>query len=177
VAGRIEAGVIDAGEKIKIMPSGQVTKVKTIEKYLENKIKRCYAGESIGITTQEPVFLNRGDVICASDSKPYLTDRFKANVFWMAKQDFQKEQRLTLRCATQETTCKIEGIIRRINSSTLEVIQEDAQRLKSLEVGEVIIKTKKPIVIESFNQVQELGRFVFVVNGNICAGGIITASN
>jgi sulfate adenylyltransferase subunit 1 (EFTu-like GTPase family) len=95
----------------------------------------------------------------------------------MAKQDFQKEQRLILRCATQEISCKIEKIIRRINSSTLELIQEDAQSLKNLEVGEVIIRTKKPIVIENFNQVEELGRFVFVMNGNICAGGIITANN
>jgi sulfate adenylyltransferase large subunit len=177
IVGRVEAGVIGAGAKIKILPSGQVTRVKTIEKHLANKIKRSYAGESTGITTQEPVFLNRGDVICLPDSQPNLTDRFKANVFWMAKQDFQKEQRLTLRCATQEISCKIEKIIRRINSSTLEVIQEDAQELKSLEVGEVIIRTKKPIVIENFNQVQELGRFVFVMNGNICAGGIITANN
>ena len=46
--------------------------------------------------------------------------------------------------------------------------------VKNLEVAKVIIKTKKPICIKDFNDVQELGRFVLVRDENICAGGIIT---
>jgi len=44
-------------------------------------------------------------------------------------------------------------------------------------VAEVIIKTKRKVVIKDFNDVQELGRFVLVQDENICAGGIITAAN
>jgi translation elongation factor EF-1alpha len=44
-------------------------------------------------------------------------------------------------------------------------------------VGEVIVKTKKPLAIKDFNDVQELGRFVLVHDENICAGGIITVAN
>jgi translation elongation factor EF-1alpha len=39
----------------------------------------------------------------------------------------------------------------------------------------VTIKTKTPIVVKTFQDVQELGRFVMVRDENICAGGIITA--
>ncbi|GAI44342.1 unnamed protein product, partial [marine sediment metagenome] len=109
--------------------------------------------------------------------EPTLTDRISANIFWMTKQDFGKDQKLTLRCATQETSCKIENINKRINSSTLELIAENAEVIKNLEVAEVIIKTKKPMVIKDFNDVQELGRFVLVQDENICAGGIITMAN
>ncbi len=93
----------------------------------------------------------------------------------MTKQDFGKGRKLTIRCATQETGCKVESIDKRIDSSTLEVIAENADVIKNLEVAEVILKTKKPIAIKDFNDVQELGRFVLVQNENICAGGIITA--
>ena len=92
----------------------------------------------------------------------------------MAHRAFEKEQRLTIRCATQETSCKIERIKKRINSSTLDIIREDGDTLQNLEVGEVVVRTKKPIAIKEFNDVQELGRFVFVQDENICAGGIIT---
>jgi len=95
----------------------------------------------------------------------------------MSKQEFRPHQRLNFRCATQETPCKIERINRRINSSTLETIQDNAQVIKNLEVAEVVIKTKRPVAIKNFNDVQELGRFVLVRDNNTCAGGIITAAS
>jgi len=173
IAGRVEAGAINKGQEIKILPDGQTTQVKSIEKFLE-KVDKSYAGESIGITTENPVFLDRGNVICEPGKEPTLTDNFRANLFWLAKQDFEKQEKITLKCATQEVICKIDRIIKRINSSTLEILEEDAQTLKNLEVGEVLIKTKRPIAIKRFNEVQELGRFVLVRGEDTVAGGIIT---
>jgi len=103
-----------------------------------------------------------------------LTDTISASMFWMTKRQFKADMKLTIRCATQETSCKIEKINKRINSSTLEVIAENSDVLKNLEVAQVTIKTKKPVAIKDFNDVQELGRFVIVHDENICAGGIIT---
>jgi len=174
--GKIEAGTISENQKIKILPEGQITRIKSIEKYLEKPAK-CSAGESIGITTQDPIFSDRGNVVCVEGFEPKLTDKFKANVFWMSKKPFKREEKITIKCATQEVYCKIEKIIKRMDSSTLEVIQEDAQKLKNLEVGELIIKTDKPIALTSFNEVEELGRFVFVKNEDVCAGGIIIDTN
>ena len=171
--GRVESGVIAKGAEIKILPTGQVTNVNSIEKFLEDTDK-AVASECVGFTTADSVFLDRGNVVCLPAGEPTLTNRISANIFWIAKQDFGKRQKLTLRCATQETSCKIESINKRINSSTLKVIEENGEILKNLEVAEVIIKTKKPVVVKDFNDVQELGRFVLVQDENICAGGIIT---
>ena len=172
-AGRVETGTIIEGDEIKILPSGQTTKVKSIEKFLEDT-KQASASECMGFTTTDSVFLDRGDIVCTEGNEPELTDRIPASIFWMIKKDYDEKLKLTIRCATQETSCKIETIKDRINSSTLEVIEEDAHVIKNLEVAEVIIKTKKPIAIKNFNSVQELGRFVLVHDENICAGGIIT---
>jgi len=91
----------------------------------------------------------------------------------MSKDDFRKDEKITIRCATQEATAKVEKINSRMNSSTLEILEHDTDVLRNLEVGQIQIKTKKPIAIKSFNDVKELGRFVFVQDDNICAGGII----
>lgn len=173
-AGRVEAGSIEKGAEIKILPSQQTTTVRSIEKFLETP-EKAVAGECIGIVTEDAVFLDRGNIVCLEDAPPHLVETISANIFWMSKKDFDKDQRLTLRCSTQETTCKITGINKRINSSTLEVIDENSDVIKNLEVAEVTIKPKKPIAIKDFNDVQELGRFVLVRDENICAGGIIVA--
>lgn len=132
-------------------------------------------GECVGITTIDPVFLDRGNIICLPNSLPVLTDRISANIFWMTKRDCNKNMKLKIRCATQETCCRVESINRRIDSSSLEIIEENAEIIRNLEVAEVIIKTKTPIAVKDFNKIQELGRFVLVQDDNICAGGIITS--
>ena len=174
--GRVEAGFIQDGAEIKILPSGLVTKVNSIEKFLE-QTHNAVAGECIGITTTDSVFLDRGNIVCLPGAEPVVTDTVHASIFWMSKRDFTQGEKLILRCATQETRCRVESINKRINSSTLEVIAEDANQIKNLEVAEVVIKTKTPVAVKDFNDVQELGRFILVRDGNTCAGGIIASAN
>ena len=174
--GRVEAGFVEQGSEIKILPTGQTTKVNSIEKFLE-ETTGAVAGECIGMTTSDAVFLDRGNIVCLPAGEPELTDTVTASIFWMSKRDFTKDEKLILRCATQETRCKIESINKRIDSSSLEVIGEDSSEIKNLEVAELVIKTKAPVAIKNFNDVQELGRFILVRDENTCAGGIITGAN
>jgi sulfate adenylyltransferase large subunit len=171
-AGRVEAGVLKTQQPVKILPSGQTTRIKSIEKF-PSQVDVATAGESIGIVTEEPLFLNRGDVLCEPGAEPMLTDIFDATIFWMSKKPFNRKNKIMIRCATQQAAAKVESINKRIDSASLEIIEQDADSLRNLEVGEVTIKTKNPIAIKSFNDVKEPGRFVFVEGDNICAGGII----
>lgn len=172
--GRVESGIIKKGAEVKVLPGGHVTRILSIEKFLKDT-DTAIAGECIGLTTADPVFLERGNVLCLPGTEPILTDKISANIFWMTQQDFDIDQKLTIRCATQEMSCKVVSINKRIDSSTLEVLDTDCKMLKNLEVAEITIGTEKPIAVKNFNDVQELGRFVLVQDQNICASGIITS--
>ncbi|HID27713.1 MAG TPA: GTP-binding protein [Methanosarcinales archaeon] len=172
VVGRVESGLIRQGDKIKILPSGEETSVKTIEEYLKD-VSEAEAGKSIGITTEDKLFIDRGDVIVHDTDMPVVTDEIRANIFWMDRIPFKKGEGIWFRCATQEIACEIEKINKVINSSTLELIGEDVEEIKNREVADIIIRTEKPVVVENFNKIQELGRFV-LVREDTCAGGIIT---
>lgn len=173
IAGRIESGTIKQGEEIIVLPEKTKTKVNSVEKLFQNPTKG-EAGESIGITTKNPLFVERGNIICHPDNLPEVTSAIKANVFWMSKQDFNINEIITMKIATQEVSAKVEKIEKKINSSTLEEINEDKDKLKNNEVGTVIIKTLSPVVVDDFNYVPELGRFVFEKDMIASAGGIIT---
>ncbi len=77
------------------------------------------------------------------------------------------------KCATQEAECRIDRIERKIDSSSLETIKENSDKIENREVANVTIKTEKPVVIENFNTTPEMGRFVLERNDTV-AGGIIT---
>jgi sulfate adenylyltransferase large subunit len=173
LVGRVEAGRIEAGQSILILPNRSETKVKSIEILWKDK-HVAEAGESIGITIDDPIFIERGAIACTKDAVPTIVNRFDAYVFWLSKEPLNMDEKLELRLATQEVGCRIITIKRRINSATLETIEEDATNLQDAEVGLLVIETDRPIVIENFNIVQELGRFVLVRGYDVCAGGIIT---
>src|SRR3989338_977629 len=162
IAGRIESGKIKKVDNIIFLPSDKEAVVKSVEAFNEDR-EEAEAGESIGITTEEELFIERGQVICHKDRLPKVKDRFKANIFWMSDKQFDINEKITIKCATQEAECFIEKIEKRINSSDLEVIEENAKKLEHTELGSVIIKTKGPLVIENFNEIAELGRFVFSI--------------
>lgn len=184
IAGRIVSGTIKSGDEIVLLPSGEKTTVKSIEEWESDKKdpfgkggyarpKAAEAGKSTGITLSDKRFLDRGDVISAPDSKPTVTDSFKAHIFWLDGKAYGLGERLTFKCATQEVSCEIERIERVLDSSTLKVLSEDAKTIRNREVADIKIKTSKSVVIEDFNTVPELGRFVFE-RSDTCAGGIIT---
>jgi sulfate adenylyltransferase large subunit len=172
-AGRVESGEIYSGQEIVVLPNRTATKVKSIERFNENPTK-ARTKESIGITTEDSLFIERGSVICQKGKEPLVRDSFFANVFWLDKEEVKEGDKLSLRCATQETPAAISEIIKRIDSSSLKTLEENAKKLGNLEVGEMVIKTQKPIAVASFNDIEELGKFVLIRNENIVAGGIIT---
>ena len=171
--GKIEAGNMATGQSICVLPTKEQTLIKSIEKYNETKMQ-AEKGECIGITTDKPLFIERGSIICSINHNLNVAVTFKASLFWMNDSGVSINAKLTLRCSTQEVGCCISKVFKKMNSSTLEKIEDDLKSLNKLEVGEVEIKTKKPVVISTISDVQALGRFVLLRENTIVAGGIIT---
>lgn len=172
LVGRVESGRIQAGHIVKLLPSERKVEVGTIEVF-EKRRTEAGAGESIGITLASASEVQRGEVICGADQPPTPTTRFKAEIFWMAPSPLKLGEEITLKCATQEVRCCLRQILRKMNSSTLEVIEENSDELRETEAVEAIIETEEPVVVESFNDVPELGRFVLEHDMVTVAGGIV----
>lgn len=171
LVGRIETGKLRKDDAVTLLPSNRKAKIKSIESWNKER-EEAEAGESIGITLQDSLHVERGEIIC-SGKLAQVTDKIKANIFWMSSRPVKTGEKMVLKCATQEVLCSIEKINSKINSSTLEPIKERHDELHETEVGNVIIKTENPIVTENFSSIEALGRFVLVKEGDNSAGGII----
>ncbi len=172
IAGRIESGKLNVGEAIVFSPSLKEIKVKSIEKWNSGS-NSAEAGDSIGITMEEQIFIERGEIASLEDQKPAIVEEFKANVFWLGNEPLRLHKKYLLKLTTQERECEIVLIKKRVNSSTLEVLQESGAEVLTNEVAEVIISTTKPIVLDSFKLSKNTGRFVLVDNYDVAGGGIV----
>jgi sulfate adenylyltransferase subunit 1 (EFTu-like GTPase family) len=170
--GRIEAGKLQKDQEIVFLPQSERTTITSVEMLWQDRTEAS-AGESIGITIEHPLFLERGAIACPTDDMPVMTNKIRANVFWMSKVPFKAGDTLQFKVATQEQPAKI-TIEKKIDSSTLETISDNPEEVLNNEVAQMLIETPEPVVVENFNDFQELGRFVLVRDMDVVAGGIIT---
>lgn len=179
LAGRIEAGKIKVGDRLLFAPTNKVSTVKSIERWNAPQSDSASAGESIGITLTEQIFVERGAVAALETAPPYELTKFKARLFWLGRNPFKKGKNYKLKLATQEVECQIEDIERIIDASTLETINRNGKELSvgRHEVGELTIRTKRPVAFDAIDEIVTTGRFVIVDGFDVSGGGIIVQDN
>ena len=182
IAGRIETGTLQVGDELVFSPANKMSIVQSIEHWqpvtsAETSPRAnggmAIAGDSIGIMLREQIFVERGYVASHSKDAPIETNRFHADLFWIARQPAHLSHLYTARLATQEVKCQIVSLEEVMDSSSLERRPTKADQLARNEVGRLTIQTRSPIVLDNHDRLPPLGRFVLVDDGMICGGGII----
>ena len=178
LAGRVESGAIRVGDRLVFAPSNKTSSVKSIERWNAPSGDFARAGESIGITLTEQVFVERGAVAALETAPPYALTCFKARIFWLGKQPFLPGRKYRLKLATQEAECQIEKLERVIDASTLQTVQRPGGAfITRHEAGELTLRTKKPLAFDAANEVAATGRFVIVDGLDVAGGGVIVPDN
>ena len=172
LVGRIEAGRLKRGENLFLLPEKKKVAVKSIEKFLKNDVATANFEESVGICLKGRHRVGRGRIL-AGDLSSMISDSIRANIFWMDARAHQKGETLLFRCVTQEIPCQIEKIYKKFDPASMELIEEEASSISGAEVADVMIHLKSQAVVDPFNDIPEMGRFVLEKDGKPIAGGII----
>lgn len=173
IAGTVDAGKVQAGDRIVFYPSGKKTAVKSLEVFNAPTPECFSAGEAAGFTMTEQIFVKRGEVVCLeSDPAPNVGVRIRTNLFWLGKQRFDAGREYFFKCGTTHVRMKLEKVERIVNASTLSSLLR--QYVEKNEVAECILTLERPIAFDLAGENQSTSRFVIVDNYEIAGGGIIT---
>ena len=173
IACRIETGTLRVGDQLVFSPANKSSVLATIERWNGSPDDPAVAGDSIGITLSEQIFVERGYVASYENETPIETNRFHADLFWIVREPLRLGHFYDLRLATQDVKCQIVSIEQVTDSSTLETRSDGREQLERNEIGRLTIQTRSPLVIDNHDRVPNLGRFVIVDDGQICGGGTI----
>ena len=173
ISGRIETGKLRVGDELIFSPANKSSVVASIERWNAPSNGPAAAGDSIGITLSEQIFVERGYVASHQNETPIETNRFHADLFWITREPLRVGHFYDLRLATQQVKCQIVSIEQVIDSATLETKSDQRERLERNEIGRLTIQTRSPLVIDNHDRIPNLGRFVIIDDGQICGGGTI----
>jgi bifunctional enzyme CysN/CysC len=173
IAGRVETGALRVGDQLVFSPANKSSVVATIERWNAQENGPAVAGDSIGITLSEQIFVERGYVASRENETPIEANRFHADLFWIVREPLRVGYLYSLRLATQDVKCEVVSIERVMDSSTLETKSDGREQLERNEIGRLTIQTRAPLVIDNHDRIPNLGRFVIIDDGQICGGGTI----
>jgi bifunctional enzyme CysN/CysC len=173
LAGRVESGRLSVGDALLFSPSNKTARVKTIEAWPASATAaEARAGHSIGITIDQPLFIERGEWASHQVDAPIETDVCRARVFWLGRRPLAKGNGYTIKLATSEVQATIQSIDRVIDATTL--ASRPGTTVERNEVAEVTLRFPALVALDDFTRLPRTGRFVMVEGYDIAGGGILS---
>ena len=172
IAGRIEAGRLAVGDTLLFSPANKTARVATIESWSAPTQTAASAGQSVGITLDDQIFVERGQVASHPVDPPVLTNVFRARLFWLGHNPLHVGSRYRLKFLTSDVEAHVERIERVIDTTDLS--ERSSETVERNAVGEIILRTHGLIALDTFAASPRTGRFVLVENHTIVGGGIIS---
>ena len=174
LAGRIAAGRLKIGDHLVFSPSNKRANIRSVEAFnIEPVSTGAEAGQSVGITLDEQIFVERGEIATHQEQLPLVSTGFKANLFWLGKRPLEQGRRYILRIATKEVECEVASIHRIIDTMDLNQ-QQGSTTVNRNQVAELTLRTKAPVAFDMSSSFETTGRFVLVDDYDIAGGGIVT---
>ena len=173
IAGRVESGTVRVGDEVVFSPSNKTAKIKIIEAWhVPEAPELAQAGQSIGVTLTEQIFVERGEVMSHLEHAPIESNVFKARLFWLGHKPLQLGKSYTLKLGTLEAPVTVEAIEHVIDTSDLST--KGADKIERNGAGEVVLRTKRMLALDEHVQNPITGRFVLVEDYLPLGGGIIS---
>jgi len=172
-AGKIASGIYKPGDKIKILPSGFTTTIKSVEDQ-NGKIKEAFAPMSVVIQLSDDIDVSRGDMIVRESNVPTISKELDVTICWMNTKKLRPKNTYVLRHTTKETKCIVQELKYKLDINTLHRL-EDATELGLNEIGRIRVKTAQPLFFDSYRRNKVMGSLILIdeaTNETVGAGMI-----
>jgi sulfate adenylyltransferase subunit 1 len=173
-AGRIDGGVFKPGDKVKTLPSGFVSRIKTIELNGE-QLQEAFAPMSVTMTLEDEIDTSRGDMIVRENNVPEIGQDLEVLVTWMSTNPLLARTKVVIKHTSNECIAMVKELKYKVDINTLHRI-EGIEKVEMNEIARISIRTSKPLFYDSYKKNRQTGSVIIIdeqTNDTIGAGMII----
>jgi elongation factor 1-alpha len=173
--GRVETGKMKVGDTVVIMPEGLTAEVKSIETH-HTPMQEAMAGDNIGFNLRgvAKTDFRRGSVLGPPSAPPTIAKEFLAQIIVVFHPTaIAAGYTPVLHAHTSQVAATISEIVAKIDPRTGQPTEEKPKTIKTGDSAIVKITPLRPLVLETFKEFPELGRFALRDSGSTVAAGIV----
>jgi sulfate adenylyltransferase subunit 1 len=162
-AGKITSGTFLIGNLVEALPSGQISKIKTIEKF-GIQLESGNAKDSVVITLEDNIDLSRGNMLIKVGEKPESRKEVNAKICWLDNQMLTVGKTYLLQHGINRVKAKITNISSVIDIKNMSLSNEAPVNggLTLNEIGWISLKTASPIFADKYEENPANGSFILI---------------
>ena len=176
-AGRIAGGVFRQGDAVKVLPSGQFSRIKSIDTYQQSH-DEAFAPMSVTLTLEDEIDISRGDMIVGENESPQIGQDVEMMVCWLGDRKLALNGKYAVRHATRETRCVVKNVVYKLDISNLAKNRDDKD-VNTNDIARIVIRTTQPLVFDPYSRNRATGSLILIdeaTNNTVGAGMIIQSS-
>ncbi|RDK12210.1 sulfate adenylyltransferase subunit 1 [Cupriavidus lacunae] len=172
-AGRIEAGTVRVGQKLRVLPANReavVAEVLTPNGVAES----ANVGDTVTVRLTEDVDVSRGDMFVAADAATAPAKKLQADLCWFDDESLNPARKYVLKHTTASVFARVSAVDRVLDVHTLSH-ETGRHDIRLNDIGSVQISLQKPIVCDAYGDNPATGAFVLIdeaTNHTVAAGMI-----
>ena len=170
--GQIEAGSVNVGDEITVLPSNEKANVKSIH-LLNKTVDEAAIGQPVTIQLDREVDVSRGCVL-TKDTSLQVATSFEVTLLWMDDEKLELGKNFFVKLGTK----LIPGVVTSIRYA-IDVNTGEKREVNSLNKNEIAVcelKLADSIVIDVFKKHRTLGELILIdrVSNMTSACGVVT---
>ena len=173
-AGRVASGTLQAGDRVRVLPSGLESTVTRIS-LANSDIAQAHAPLSITVELADDIDISRGDTLVRTDEpQPQVERDIRADVCWFNERPMLPRSKYIVRQPTAETLGMVSSINHRRNINTLE-LEDNVAELRMNDIAEISLRTASPLVFDRYADNRTTGSIILIdpdTNETVAAGMI-----
>jgi bifunctional enzyme CysN/CysC len=171
-AGRVASGVIRPGDRVRVVPGGMETAIKSIVVW-QGELAQARAEQSITLCLADEVDVTRGCVISAASEPVAQSDQFEARLLGLSDHALVPGRSYLLKLHTSQAVATITAIKHVVDPRDGHHLA--AKQISMNDIGVVNISTDRLLPFENYDKNRRLGSFILVdrhTNQTVGAGMI-----
>lgn len=162
-AGRVAGGVFHPGDRVKVLPSGFKSRIKSIDTY-EGPIEEAFAPLSVTVTLEDDIDISRGDMIIQEDEKPEVSQDVDLMVCWMHERPLMLNGKYAVKHTTRDTRCVVKSVKYKLNINNLSHDEED-KKVRMNDIARVTLRTTQPLFFDPYTRNRITGSLILIDEG------------
>lgn len=173
-AGRVAGGVFRKGDKVRVLPSGFLSKISRIDTE-KGELQEAFPPMSVTLLLEDDIDISRGDMIVKENNSPEVSQDIEAMICWFHPKPLQVRGKYIVLHTNKEVKCMVKELVYKLNINTLSKIEGESV-VGMNDIARISIRTTQALLFDPYRKNRVSGSFILVDEGSyetVAAGMIM----